>query len=127
MDTTYNNKTFGEMEEGADLKDYPNYKGGLIILLEPGTYYIGIFTSDPRSTYSVTYTSEMLPINKEERLTEGSKSSYQIGLGEQIVDRLISAEKTGRIRVRTDSYCDSLQLCDSAKAPHHKEEETKEK
>lgn len=125
VDTTYNNRAFGEMEEGADLKDYPNYKDGLIILLEPGTYYIGIFTSDPRSTYPVTYTSELLPINKEERLTEGSKSSYQVGPGEQIVYRLISAEKTGRIKVRTDSYCDSLQLCDSAKAPITKERKPK--
>lgn len=125
VDTTYNNRAFGEMEEGADIKDYPNYKDGMIILLEPGTYYIGIFTSDPRSTYSVTYTSELLPINEEERLTEGSKSAYQVGPGEQIVYRSISAEKTGRIRVRTDSYCDSLHLCDSAKTPITKERKSK--
>ena len=65
VDTTYNNRAFGEMEEGADIKDYPNYKDGMIILLEPGTYYIGIFTSDPRSTNTGTYTSELLPINEE--------------------------------------------------------------
>lgn len=125
VDTTYNNRAFGEMEEGADIKDYPNYKDGIIILLEPGTYYIGIFTSDPRSTYPVTYTSELLPINEEERLTEGSKSTFQSGPGEEIVYRSIRAEKTGRIRVRTDSYCDSLQLCDSAKAPITKERKPK--
>lgn len=117
VDTTYNNRAFGEMEEGADIKDYPNYKDGLIILLEPGTYYIGIFTSDPRSTYPVTYTSELLPINKEERLMEGSKSSYQVIPGEQAVYRRIDADRTGKISVRIDTSGDTLQLCNSSKKP----------
>lgn len=121
VNTTYNNRAYGAMEEGADLRDYPDYKDGIIILLEPGTYYIGIITFDPRATYPIDYVSELLPINEKEKLVKGKKSGFQIIPGDPIVYRRVDADKTGKIRVRTDSIGDILQLCDSAKKPISKE------
>lgn len=46
-DAGYNFNANWHIEEGADLSDYPNYKTSLFSLLQPGTYYVAVYSTSP--------------------------------------------------------------------------------
>jgi len=61
VDTKYNIQAFAQMEEGADESEFPEYKEGYTIKVDPGTYYLGVYTKDPGLTEGVSYKCESAP------------------------------------------------------------------
>ena len=53
-DAGYNFNASWHMEEGAELSEYPEYKTNIQVILQPGTYYAAVYTTDKSDEGSVS-------------------------------------------------------------------------
>ena len=56
-DAGYNFNASWHMEEGAELSEYPEYKTNIQVILQPGTYYAAVHTTDKSDEGVFLYSS----------------------------------------------------------------------
>lgn len=114
VDTYYNLQAFAKIEEGADVNDFPEYMEGYIIKVEPGTYYLGVYTKEPNLNEEVLYLCESIPFQKEISLTAGKKEKYiLLDETDSVLCKITPHAK--KIRVTGDISAVTFQLLDSEK------------
>lgn len=113
-DIGYNLRAWWDFEEGGDLDDYPEYKPDLTTFLEPGTYYIGIYTTDATDTFTVEYHSLYSPVEEEIVLEEGKSAAF-FGDGNEETFFRIDVPGVGAVTVDTHGFAGKLWLCDADK------------
>lgn len=113
-DVGYNMNAGWEMEEGGDPEDYPEYKRHMLTLLEPGDYYVAIYTTDASDDFSMEYASRYSVVKDEIALEEGKTERFFGNYNEETLFRMdIPAE--GLITVDTRMFAGTLYLCDADK------------
>lgn len=114
VDTEYNIHASAQMEEGASESEFPEYKEGYTIKVDPGTYYLGVYTKDPGLTEGVSYKCESAPYHKEIFLHPGKAGTYTLlNASDSVLCKIIPT--SGKIKVTTEAYAGTLQLLDKAK------------
>ena len=115
VDQGYNLKAGYAFEEGAKLEDYPKYQKMIVQPLEPGTYYIGVYTKNPKENFDFLYRSQFAVKKEEYDLEENQVLHFFICEKEQAVYFKVVAEAPHEVEVVSDSYEEDLQLCDKDK------------
>lgn len=115
VDQGYNLKAGYAFEEGANLEDYPKYQKMIVQPLEPGTYYIGVYTKNSKEDFDFLYRSQYAVKQEGYDLEENKVRHFFICEKEQAVYFKIAAETQHEIEVVSDSYEEDLQLCDEDK------------
>lgn len=114
VNTKYNIKAFAQMEEGASESEFPEYKEGYTIKVDPGTYYLGVYTKEPDLTEGISYKCESAPYQEEIFLHPGETGRYTLlNTSDSVLCRIVPA--SGKIKVTTGAYAGTLQLLDNAK------------
>lgn len=113
-DVGYNLKAWWDLEEGGDLKDYPDYKPDLRTFLEPGTYYVGLYTTETADEFTAAYSSVFSAVKKELQLEEGKSAAF-FGDGNEETFFRIDVPDAGTITVDTHGFAGKLCLCDAEK------------
>lgn len=84
-------------------------------LLEPGTYYLGIYTTKNSDDFMVEYYSLFGYRHMEYQLKEGEVLSYTTVVPHQINLFEIKPAKSGMISVDVQNHCSEIQLLDEDK------------
>lgn len=113
-DVGYNLKAKWDFEEGGDLKDYPEYKPDLRTFLEPGTYYIGLYTTEKADTFTAAYSSAFSAVKEELKLEEGESAAF-FGDGNEETYFRIDVPDAGTVIVDAHGFAGKLYLCDENK------------
>ena len=114
VDTKYNIQASAQIEEGANESEFPEYKEGYTIKVDPGTYYLGVYTKDPRLIEVVSYKCESAPYQKEIFLQPGKTGTYTLlNSSDSVLCKIIPA--SGKIQVTTEARVGTLQLLDKEK------------
>lgn len=106
----------GEFEEGGEPTSYDETRDQIIIL-EPGTYYIGMYCRSPFSDKKVVIDNWYGYLCEETDLPEGQWVEYFVAEKDQENYFHFNAQKTGRIQIETNYNSGVVQLCDSKRNP----------
>lgn len=117
VDLGYNWKASGAIEEGAELEDYPKYQEMIIEPLEPGTYYIGVFTTKAGDDFDFTYRSQYCTQQEEYQLKENEEQYFFICKSVQETYFRIDAEDNQKVEITSTCEIENLQLCDKDFSP----------
>lgn len=123
-DVGYNLKAWWAFEEGGDLKAYPDYKPDLRTFLEPGTYYIGLYTTNAADTFTAMYSSVFSAVKGELQLEEGKSTAF-FGDGNEETFFRIDVPDAGTVIVDTHGFAGKLCLCGADKKEISDPAETK--
>ena len=74
-DAGYNFNASWHMEEGAELSEYPEYKTNIQVILQPGTYYAAVYTTD-KSDEGVFLYSSWYDVLDSDLTLEAEKYQY---------------------------------------------------
>ena len=98
---------------------YPGYSEFVEVILEPGTYYLGVYSTNPREDCTAVYESRWATVDTELPLKEGEWSYFFSAGGDNYVYFRIEEEKAGLITIERDFYSFDYDvwLCDAEKKP----------
>ena len=118
IDMGYVMNSLAEIEEGAKEEDYPNFSLGHYTLLEPGTYYLGLYTSDFWDYSQVKFVSRFSPYEKVIKVEPGQ--SYDWSFLEKTKGEIwlqLRTPKTKKISMEIENYPIPLkvEVCDENK------------
>lgn len=92
----------GGYEEGV-AEYIPNEKGkDGIVLLQPGTYYIAVFTKKPFDSGEISYLSYIHPLNERCQLSEGENQTFYVVKEKQKNVLHFTADNDGKVKVSTN-------------------------
>lgn len=115
VDQGYNLEAGDAFEEGGSLEDYPEYQKMVVQPLEPGTYYIGVYTKNPKEEFDFLYRSQYAVKKEEYDLEENKVQHFFTCEKEQAVYFKVEVEAKQEIEIVSDSYEENLQVCDEDK------------
>lgn len=117
VDIGYNMDAYAVMEEGGSLEDFPDYLNGFFIKLKPGTYYMGVYTTEPRDKQRIVeYVCEYAVIKSEIALVPGEKMTCTLPCDAPYV-YLKLQPSSEKIQVSSEAHSGTLQLHDENKTP----------
>ena len=97
---------------------YPGYSEFVEVILEPGTYYLGVYSTNPREDCTAVYESSWATVDTELPLREGEWGLFFLAGNDNYVYFRIEEEKAGLITIEKDFYFDyDVWLCDAEKKP----------
>ena len=117
VDVRYNIKANTAIENGEDASKFKKHTYMVNAVLEPGTYYIAVYTKRFWDSYSLSYESQCAIAEEEIVLTEGRERVYYgSGSRRTEVRCKIMASRDGTIKV-TSNYFAGLQFFDKNHQP----------
>lgn len=113
-DVGYNLKARWAFEEGGDLDDYPEYKPYLRMVLEPGTYYMAVYTTKKSDDFLLSYISWCCTIENDIQLQPG-ETAYFLGDANEETYFRVDVNAAGEIIVEPNGFAGKLSLCSEDK------------
>lgn len=113
-----------DIEMGASIEDYPDYAPYQERVLEPGTYYLAAYSTNPREKNTALYECRQGVVNTELSLKEGVWGFFfSTGRAQKTYFKIHVAEP-GMISVERDFWkvTYDIRLCDADKKPLKKAE-----
>lgn len=117
VDGLKNEEAWTVIEEGGDPDVAASYRYGIKNVVDPGTYYVAVYTEEPDYTERAAYESWYGSILMEDGLSENNYKGFIYAEDGQVMYFRIDAEKAGRIAVDfgiNEVGC-KVELCDSSK------------
>lgn len=112
VDVAYNMKADIAIDNGEDESEFKKYKYMVSTVLDPGVYYVAVYTKRFWDSFSLSYESQWAVIEGEINLTEGEERIYYgSGTHDTEVYCRIKAPRDGIIQV-TSHYFAQLQFFD---------------
>lgn len=111
-DAGYNFKADSQIEEGADIADYPDYKTSIQVILEPGTYYAAVYSTSPFDKAKATYVSWYDVLDRDLTL-EAGKYQYFYPVPEQAYEFPFTVAPDAEIMLETAGVAGTLTLYDT--------------
>lgn len=91
-------------EEGeVDEKPYDKARDGIIVL-QPGTYYAGIYSTSPFADFEALYESTYCPLNEDAVMEEGEAVNFYCIEAGQVNMLRIKPAKDGKILIKTNIF-----------------------
>lgn len=111
-DAGYNFNAGWRMEEGADLSEFPEYKTHIQVILEPGTYYAAVYTTDESDEGVFLYSSWYDVLDSDLKLEEGQYQYFYAEPGKEYEFPFTVADKA-EIVLETAGIAGTLTLYDT--------------
>lgn len=112
VDVAYNMKADIAIDNGEDASEFKRYKYMVSTVLEPGVYYVAVYTKRFWDSFSLSYESQCAVVEDEIDLAEGVEQIYYgSGTRDTEVYCRIKAPRDGIIQV-TSHYFAQLQFFD---------------
>lgn len=114
-----NLKASQAIEMGAPFDEYPYYAPQLNIVLESGTYYLAVYSTDPNEKNTALYESRKAVVHTEIPLEEGKWGFFFSTGKDQKTYFKINVKKPGSINVERDfwKFTYKIRLCNADKEP----------
>lgn len=112
-------KASNALELGASEEDYPGYGPYHTVVLNPGTYYLAVYSTDPTEAKTIVYESREALVDTELTLEEGKRSYFFSSGKDQKTYFCINVTVPGVLKI-DGSYgaiLYDIQLCDMSKNP----------
>lgn len=92
-----------------------DYEESIMTVIDPGTYYMGVYTTDKKDNYKVAIGSTYGYLYPKAPLVEGEEMLYYRGDHNQVNKFRIDAEKSGTVHFEPGftPYCSAIRLLDS--------------
>ena len=108
-DESYAEAELGKARKINEIEDGKSF-------LDPGTYYIGLFTTNPKDDFKVEIESWYGVIKAEHNLNENQE--YQFFITDDEEDIYLKLNSNDNTRIHIECYIDGImQLCNSQKKP----------
>ena len=101
----YKDASFEEGE--ADKPLYDEKRDGIIVL-QPGTYYAGIYSTSPFADFEASYVSSYCPLNQDAVIKEKEAVNFYCIKEDQVNKLRIIPDQDGIIRIKTDIYNEGI-------------------
>lgn len=106
----------GIFEEGGDPLPYDETRDQVVVL-EPGSYYIGVYCRNPFSDEKVKIDNWYGCLHEEAEILENQWIEYFVAEENQENYFHFTARKTGRIQIEASYNSGAVQLCDEKRRP----------
>jgi len=112
LDMDYIMDAYFKIEEGAAEEDFPDFSLGHYTLLNPGTYYAGLYTSDFWDFSALKFTSQFAPYEDEIKAVEGEIYSwtFQENMKGNLLIELPEGSEKGNLSVTIENYPALLKI-----------------
>ena len=111
-DAGYNFNASWHMEEGAELSEYPEYKTNIQVILQPGTYYAAVYTTD-KSDEGVFLYSSWYDVLDSDLTLEAEKYQYFYAEPGKEYEFPFTVDDNSEIVLETAGIAGTLKLYDT--------------
>ena len=111
-DAGYNFNASWHMEEGAELSEYPEYKTNIQVILQPGTYYAAVHTTD-KSDEGVFLYSSWYDVLDSDLTLEAEKYQYFYAEPGKEYEFPFTVDDNSEIVLETAGIAGTLKLYDT--------------
>ena len=111
-DAGYNFNASWHMEEGAELSEYPEYKTNIQVILQPGTYYAAVHTTDKSDEGVFLYSSWYDVLESDLTLETGEYQYFYAEPGKEY-EFPFTVDDNSEIVLETAGIAGTLKLYDT--------------
>lgn len=123
IDLNYQLKAEAELEEGADSESYPDYEKGFGLKLEPGTYYVAVYTTSLFETDTVEFVTKYGTLEDTVEVAQNQETPWYFAENEaREIYFQVKPQQSGQVTMNL-AYAPeikSVQLCNDQKEPMQK-------